>query len=230
MGSGNKGIWTGSHLRSSANPRTVFPETLVDIGGELHYTVFCISRSFVPYVNHFGLKTMLIYTGGHCQEKRFGDTLIPIRGGCAFIYNNTPSGTVLMGLERYRQDGRPATPTKERVALRAAIAALNERLWWAEGFENVVIATSSGSLVQAATRLIRNWTTHDGHPWQENRDLWKALWSCLSRFAAAGCGVVFWRINEQQNARALQAAEFAAVEDFPTRDFDPFRVMQVNSM
>ena len=208
MGNGTDGVWVG----------TVFtPET-----GAFPATMFAPQRGmpstplprFVLQHHHpfGGFETMLVSTDGSC----LGNGRAGARAGWAFIFRPGPEGVVSGALEQQGPDGEWHGATSNRAELRAVIAALEFRAWWAEGWERIVIATDSEYVANGATEWLRRWAacgwrTARGLPVQ-NRDLWERLSERMGMCAKGGCEVSFWWVPRALNAEADRAAK-AAAED-----------------
>jgi len=214
MGSGANGVWVGTVFTPPAgeSPTTVFAPRNINTSappGTMPRIV--LRRRNVPQVG--GLKTMLMYTDGSCLDNGAADA----RAGWAFIYKQGPGGVCSGILERKGPDNELHRATSNRAELRAAIAALEFRAWWGEGWERIVLAADSEYVVYGATAWLRSWAargwrTSGGSPVQ-NRDLWERLSERMGMCVDSGCEVSFWRIPRAWNAEADQAAKAAAAKD-----------------
>ncbi|KAI1085321.1 ribonuclease H-like protein [Whalleya microplaca] len=211
MGQGHLGVWTGTRFEAPDSPAFVFavrPVNCANPGFALER--FCIRRRFVPWLSM--LKTMMIYTDGACSHN--GSTALAPRGGSAFVFNNSKSGTEAFALEKKGPDGQTYAHTSNRAELRAVIAALQFRVWWGEGWQRIVMVTDSEYVGKGATEWLRNWA---GKNWRTagskpvaNQDLWKALSDSLGTYAEAGCEISFWIVPRDLNGLADAAAKGAA--------------------
>jgi ribonuclease HI len=155
---------------------------------------------------------MLIFTDGSCLANGAADA----RAGWAFIFRPGSEGVVSGVLEQKGPDDELHRATSNRAELRAAIAALEFRAWWGEGWERIVVATDSEYVVHGATAWLRSWAargwrTSGGSP-ARNRDLWERLSERMGMCVEGGCEVSFWRVPRAWNTEADQAAK-AAAED-----------------
>jgi ribonuclease HI len=151
-----------------------------------------------------------MFTDGSCLANGTEDA----QGGWAFIIKPGPDGVVSGVLEQKGPDGQLYAATSNRAELRGAIAALEFRAWWGEGWERIVIATDSEYVAYGATAWLRswasrNWRTSGGSP-VANRDLWEKLSERMGACAEGGCETSFWRVPRAWNTEADQAAKAAA--------------------
>jgi ribonuclease HI len=99
--------------------------------------------------------------------------------------------------------------------LRAAVAALQFRIWGGAGHKRLIIATDSEYVVKGVTTWIRGWSnngwvTSQGSP-VKNRDLWEMLLLLVRKHKEkTGTDVLFWRIPRGLNTQADAAAKGAA--------------------
>ncbi|KAI1213244.1 ribonuclease H-like domain-containing protein [Annulohypoxylon truncatum] len=210
MGHGQNDVWTASNFQASDSPEFMFPARMINTSERRFLNRFCIRRRFVPQVT--GLKTMMIYADGACCNNGSAEK-IP-RGGYAFVFNNSPTGTYSSGLEKKGVDGQVYAHTNNRAELRAIIAALHFRTWWGEGWERIVMVTDSEYVSKGGTEWLRSWA---GRNWRTsggkqvaNQDLWKALSEVLGSYAKSGCEVSFWTVPRNYNTLADAAAKAAA--------------------
>ena len=126
-------------------------------------------------------------------------------------------GIVSFRLESKSSDGSPAEQMSNRAELRAVIAALQFRSWYAEGWKRIVIATDLEYAINGATEWVdawvrKNWITSKKVP-VKNRDLWELLMQEIRRFADKGVEVLFWKIPRRWNTEADTAAKDGAAGD-----------------
>ena len=111
---------------------------------------------------------------------------------------------------------RVVPKTQQRVDIRVLIAALQHRRWVADGFNSLVIATSSGYVVNAVVSQIRRWLSSE---WQlpmpeeihDNRDLWQIFLSEVDKCNAEGLDVRIWHIPPGMIQHVYLEAERAAM-------------------
>jgi ribonuclease HI len=213
MGNGTNGVWVGTVFTPEAgeSPVSMFaPRDVNTTTPRRNLTRFVLRRRYVPHSG--GLKTMLMFTDGSCLANGTADA----RGGWAFIFRPGDEGVVSGALEQKGPDNELHAATSNRAELRAAIAALEFRVWWGEGWERIVIATDSEYVVYGATAWLRSWAargwrTSGGSPVQ-NRDLWEKLSERMGMCAEGGCELSFWRVPRAWNTEADQAAKAAALD------------------
>ncbi|KAK1537016.1 RNase H domain-containing protein [Colletotrichum costaricense] len=179
--------------------------------------------SVIRFINRYDDSEVLIYTDGACLDN--GNAAA--RGGSAFIFKpvlpNDESGCVAFKLEDKGPDGQTYRHTSNRAELRAALAALQFRAWWGEGFKSIVIATDSSYVVNGATDWARAWikkgwrTSAGEHV--KNRDLWEALLLRSEILHDNNVHVRFWYIPRKFNNEADRAAKRAAAIVEPTVEF-----------
>lgn len=211
MGNGINGVWAGTVFTPEADgsPASMFAPRQVNTATPRRtVTRLVLRRRYVPRIG--GLKTMLVMTDGSCLANGTADA----RAGWAFIFGPGSEGVVSGPLEQKGPDDELHAVTSNRAELRAAIAALEFRVWWGEGWERIVIATDSEYVVDGATAWLRSWAarrwrTSGGSPVQ-NRDLWEKLSERMGMLAEGGCEVSFWRVPRAWNTEADQAAKAAA--------------------
>jgi ribonuclease HI len=214
MGNGTNGVWVGTVFtpEAGASPASTFASRHINTSTPgRNVTRIVLRRRYVPRIGE--LKTMLLFTDGSCLANGAADA----RGGWAFIFQPGSAGVVSGVLEQKGPDDKLYAATSNRAELRAAIAALEYRSWWGEGWERIVIATDSEYVVYGATAWLRNWATRrwrtsGGSPVQ-NRDLWEHLSERMGKHAESGCEVSFWRIPRAWNTEADKAAKAAAQEN-----------------
>ena len=142
------------------------------------------------------------------------------RSGCAVVFetgdamNKTES--VAFSMEKTGPKGYKQKRNLLTAALRAAIAALEFKLWASEGWKQVTIATDNQKLYNGITREIVNW---DAQIWLDEDtgalkipygNLWCRLLNLINEQAFHGCEVSFWRITAEQNQEAATMAQAAA--------------------
>lgn len=211
MGNGTNGGWVSTVFTADAgaSSTSVFAPRQVNTAiRRRNVTRFVLRRG---YADHIGwLKTMLMFTDGSC----LANGTVGARAGWAFIYGPQSEAVGSGALEQKGPDGELHGATSNRAELRAAIAALEFRAWWGEGWERIVIATDSEYVVNGATSWLRSWATRGwrtsgGSP-ALNRDLWERLSERMGECAEDGCEVSFWRVPRAYNTEADQAAKSAA--------------------
>lgn len=217
MGSNVHGVWTATIFeppRTSTNaplaPDQVFSQRKINSALPFDLDRFCIRHRFVPSIA--GLKTMCIYSDGACLDN--GSRTATPRGGCAFVFNKTESGTVSIPLENKGPDGQQYAHTNNRAELRAVLSALTFRYWWGEGWQRVVVITDSEYVATHAIEWLRKWAergwrTASGRT-VANRDLWEELSNVMGIYADGGCEISFWTVPRQFNAVADRAAKAVA--------------------
>lgn len=130
-------------------------------------------------------------------------TTLPFVGGGEGI-----TGKVGFRLERQGPDGRIANHTSNRAKLRAAIAALEFRAWYGEGWHRIVVATDLEYLVYGATEWLpvwvhRRWRNRGGRK-VANRDLWEELQGRIEALREYGTEVSFWLVPSQRREREVR--------------------------
>ncbi|KAK0373316.1 RNase H domain-containing protein [Colletotrichum limetticola] len=185
---------------------------------------FLISiTSVIRFINRYDDSEVLIYTDGACLDN--GNAAA--RSGSAFIFKpvlpNDENGCVAFKLEEKGPDGQTYRHTSNRAELRAALAALQFRVWWGEGVKSIVIATDSSYVVNGATDWARawikkGWRTSAGE-YVKNRDLWEALLLRSEILHDNNVHVRFWYIPRKFNNEADRAAKRAAAIVEPTVEF-----------
>ncbi|KAK1751262.1 putative rnase h domain protein [Echria macrotheca] len=227
---GETAIWTATlnppPSEPTASPGTLFaPREVNTATAGIHNIRLVPRRRYVSRIDSLKLKTMLITVSGFCIDNGPADS----RAGWSFIFRPGPVGLVSGVLERQgpeHDDGSPGSvhgATVTRAEIRAAIAALEFRVWWGEGWERLIIASDSEYLVCGATSWMRTWAARgwrtSGGARVKNRDLWEKLAGLLEVFAEGGTEVSFWQIPKRWNVEAHRAAKEAAesgevVEEF----------------
>ncbi|KAA8913478.1 ribonuclease H-like domain-containing protein [Sphaerosporella brunnea] len=151
---------------------------------------------------------MLMFIDGACSNNGNPEAC----GGCGVVYTSTHfrSG-IAYPLEK---DG--TQHTNNRAVLRAAILALEMRLWNGEGFNKVVLACDSEYVVKGVSEwlsewVINGWKTSDGTA-VKNKDLWEILLETLRRQESRGVLVQFWLIPREWN-EADEYAKKGSVSD-----------------
>lgn len=218
---------------SSLVPERVFEARNVDLpNGSVER--FTLRDRHVPALGP--AKTIAIYISGEAECSNFqqvgkiarpvGDMTRPgnvakvyvrrEKGGCAFIFKPGQAGTKSLALERKGPDGKTHKRTETRAELRAALAALHYKDWHSEGWKRVVLITSCKYVADHATTSLprwwkRDWLTKNDHP-IKNQDLWKELSRVICDFEKHGCEVCFWRVPEDKNVDASEAAKDAVAD------------------
>jgi ribonuclease HI len=97
------------------------------------------------------------------------------------------------------------------------VAALELRLWSTEGWEKVIIATSSIYAHRGITQNVGHWESKDwlrgvlnGDKHLKNFDLWARAIDLVNEHAYRGCEVQFWLIRPEEANDAESAARLAA--------------------
>jgi ribonuclease HI len=108
--------------------------------------------------------------------------------------------------------------TSNRAELRAIIGALRLCNWKAQGFDSIVIATSSSYAVDGATSwakgcVRRGWKKSSTGERVKNRDLWELFLGEVEKSKDVGLHVSLWQIPRELNSRADAAAKKAASPD-----------------
>ncbi|KAI0098954.1 ribonuclease H-like protein [Hypoxylon sp. NC0597] len=153
-----------------------------------------------------------MYTHGACSNN--SSTNHAQRGGYAFVWNESELGSHSAPLEKKGADGKVHPHTSNRAQLRAVIAALKFHVWWAEGWERIIITTDSEYVSKGATEGLRDWAGRDWHTSDgeqvANQDLWRVLSDILGSYAESGCEISFWIVPRKFNALAARLAATAA--------------------
>ena len=170
-------------------------------------------------INHGSLPSVRYIRKNNPQE-----VLIYIDGACS--YNGTPHARAGFGVNwgpRHHLSARlegEDPETSNRAELRAAIVALDLRVWNGEGFDKVILACDSEYVVKGITEWVRNWQSNGWRTARrtpvENRDLWEMLLAALSVQDDRGVLVQFWLIPREQN----EADEYAKAGTFEERPKD----------
>ncbi|KAF2998107.1 hypothetical protein E8E14_005546 [Neopestalotiopsis sp. 37M] len=168
------------------------------------------------FVHIVDRKKGLVYIHGACvgmdTNRTIHEDIIP---SWAVVFDNRGKNSPLSGqLENRGPFGEKHEVTSSRAELRAAIAALRRTLWREEGFECLVIATSSAYVIGGATEGARSWfhsdwTSTNGHP-VKDKDLWEVLLGEVERWEEKGLKIEFWKIPDESNSDALAATDSAA--------------------
>lgn len=178
------------------------------------------SLKALRYIRNNNQNEVLVFIDGCCLNNGKVDA----RAGFSVVYRPEGSpdvvenlhvlGAIKSRLERKGPSGKFAAQTSNRAELRAAIAALQFRIWTGEGFSRFVIATDSEYLVKGATEWMRDWKKNNWHTNHgaavKNKDLWILLLKELDRWSEEGMLVLFWLIPREQNALADRLAKEAA--------------------
>lgn len=211
---------------SLAPPTFVFPPRRVNtVGNGDVLERFCIRWRFVPHVS--SLKTMLIYTRGYCT----GRCKYTSHSGWAFVFNDSSTGTVSGPVKNEGPDGQVRKQRLGQAEIRAVIEALKFRVWWAEGWTRVVIATPSDYVADGATKNIHSWHCQgwcfpSGDP-RPDRDLWQALSDVLGLYSESGCEVSIWLSARRFNWRGYTTAKNAAIAGNNPKKYFDLQVRQV---
>lgn len=159
----------------------------------------------IRFVANSDPKAMLVFVDGAVSSAASNDT--ESLGGFACVYApKSWTAPICVGMPI---DGN--THTVARAELLASLDALNVRRWNGEGFEKVILATSSLSLVDGITKEIYKWK--ESSDWKtpasgnrhKNRDLWEELLEKVEECGNRGLLVQFWYIPKKWN----EAKEFA---------------------
>lgn len=165
-------------------------------------------------------KELLIYTSGqwHGKDRKKGK---PGSAGCALIFGSeTQRKTKPIGfrLEQRGPSGAIYTNRDAKTAeLRALVAALEFKIWATEGWEKVVIATTSAYVHKGITEHIATWT---GKGWLQgakyqgkqmpNFDLWERAIALVNEQAYRGCEVQVCLVTEEDAIDVWTAALMTA--------------------
>lgn len=151
------------------------------------------------------------------------------RAGCTVVIGTEQPRDVARGrpsfcfqLEDFGADREYHTPTSNRAELRAAVAALEYRMWSWEGWTIVTIASDSTYVVDGISDWIVQWKELG---WRKrngenpaNMDLWQRLLRLVNEQAQCGCEVRFWHIgrdfNERADALPKKAAELQRTHEY----------------
>jgi ribonuclease HI len=163
-------------------------------------------------------KEILIYTSGQFIGKKKRK---PARAGCAVIFESeTQVGrpwSVKFPLEQRGPRGFQNDMDQRTAELRALVAALELRLWSTEGWEKVIIATSSIYAHRGITQNVGHWESKgwlrgvlNGDKHLKNFDLWARAIDLVNEHAYRGCEVQFWLIRPEEANDAESAARLAA--------------------
>lgn len=212
----------------SDTPQSLFITKIPD-GAKFPTINDCVDKvlarmPFPRFVRMSDPNEMLIFIDGACP----GNGQIGATGGCAFVWNGIASptldGSLAFRLEEQGPTGQLYEPTSNRAELRAAIAALEFRVWAGEGWKRLVIATDSEYVALGATSWVhgwkhKGWKTCGGTP-VKNRDLWESLLELVSKHAGMGLEVLFWRIprslNQVADREAKRGAEMPSTREYTT--------------
>ena len=182
-------------------------------------TNWCMKR----FIRNTDPHEILIYTDGACLDNG-GESP---KAGCGIVFSTTEperSGSLSFRLEAQGPTGIGSAQTSNRAELRAAIAALQYRVWYGEGARRIVIATDSSYVVSGITQWIHSWMRNG---WRtssgssvKNRDLWELLIAEVSRYHDEGMRVfgetvevLFWHIPRSLNTEADALAKSAAAQE-----------------
>ncbi|EME76954.1 uncharacterized protein MYCFIDRAFT_147469 [Pseudocercospora fijiensis CIRAD86] len=175
----------------------------------------CHDKAF-RFVRRTNDREVLVYVDGSC----LGQNSPTRRAGCGWTYKpgttTSEPESYAIRLEGKGPDGDAYSQTSNRAELRAALGALEFRMWPGEGWRRMVIATDSeyvflGITMRIQTWAARGWRTAGGQA-VKNQDLWKRLLDRINYFAKYGLEVVFWKIPREQNQYADLAAKKGARE------------------
>jgi len=164
--------------------------------------------------------TMCIFTAGVILDE-LSTTIATSdrRTGCGFVFrpgrqHHINQRAVSFKLERKGPHLQRQDPSRFRANLRAALAAVAFRPWHDEGWNTLVIATSSSYVTEGIQRL----TGREPGQWRREQldlmshsDLWYDLLLQIDRVRADGdMHVAFWWIPESWNEEAIECADWAA--------------------
>ncbi|KAK0611339.1 hypothetical protein B0T14DRAFT_500464 [Immersiella caudata] len=151
MGNGENNAWAGTIFGEPyQGPGHVFcPRSVNTAYPGVEFERYVLRRRRVP--QNGGLKTMKLLISGRCVDKGKPNA----RGGWAVVYKPGPNSVVTGVLERLSIDGQPYMPSDNWAELRPAVAALECRLWYIEGWERIVVSTSSDYVANGAAMWIQ---------------------------------------------------------------------------
>ncbi|KAI1204281.1 uncharacterized protein F4807DRAFT_355840 [Annulohypoxylon truncatum] len=181
-------------------PKLFFPPSLTSLPSDLfESTPIQNVRRTTRFVHRQDPKQLIVFAGAICLRQV---THSP-RTGWAFWFRNNISNlkpaTIGNHLEAVK-DGRSMIPkTQDRVDVRVLVAILQCRRWAGEGFNTLVIATSSDYVIRVITVQLREWLSSDWRrPRREqltpNRDLWQIFLSEVDNCKSEGLEVKIWQV------------------------------------
>ena len=154
---------------------------------------------------------VLVFTDGAAPDNGHDN----VRAGCAVVTG--PGSGFGRDEYQYRSFRLETSPshdlTSNRAELRAAVAALVETDWKAEGFRGIVIATDSEYVAKGATEYMPTWRNELTGEWKvkrANMDLWDRLMAAIEAWQSEEFLVMFYAIRRDWN-RADRYAKEAAV-------------------
>jgi ribonuclease HI len=171
---------------------------------------------------------IVIYTNG--QIAKVEKHIWPV---CAIVFETNDHSRkpqpVAFSMEPKGPTGMNGSPKALRAALRAVVGALELKIWSADGFKQVTIATDNADIFYRLTDRIEDWHTEGALETTSNiklnnRDLWIRALDLLNEQTYRGCEVKLWLINGKQNkqafklARAIKPSERASVDYRPCGD------------
>ncbi|KAG0705721.1 ribonuclease H-like domain-containing protein [Suillus ampliporus] len=170
------------------------------------------------------LASVLIFVDGAAVNENTPDA----RAGCGLYFEPGTTG-ISMQLENIPGHAR----TRNRAELRAAIAALQLRVWPGEGFMRVVIGTHAEYVVNGVCQWVpswkqRGWKTRRGEA-VKNRDLWEMLLEAIEKSEADGIRVQFYLLKKEWNTEASGCARRAAVRRALLSDLNYMLIVVVES-
>lgn len=163
--------------------------------------------------NRYDPLSIVLLTAGACTHNDQAGA----KAAWAFQFGPEPEMRLCARrLEEIGPFGHRAQQNSKRAELRAVIAAIRCRPWADDGYQTVVIATTSEYVVKGATSWIRKWIengwkTIGGYPIQ-NQDLWELLLGEFERFHEARLKFKFWNISREAIALVDDAARKACQE------------------
>lgn len=147
---------------------------------------------------------IVIYTNG--QIAKVGQRIWPV---CAIVYETgqpSRTETVAFSMEKKGPTGSKYSPKAQRAALRAAVGALELKIWSSEGFKQVIIATDNREVFFGMTENIEEWQARGMPRKLKNQDLWSHALDLVNEQAYHGCEVKFWLTSVKMNKQAFDAA------------------------
>ncbi|RPA83462.1 hypothetical protein BJ508DRAFT_375010 [Ascobolus immersus RN42] len=182
-----------------------------------------LNRSDDPAIRFISKKDkgqMLIFVNGACEDigrplSESGITTSSAQGGCGIVLTSSAwSEPFSLPLE---QDGTPHTDCRAEV--RAALAAIGLKDWVSEGFDNVIVGTTSKYLYDGVERLggyVKNGgkiRAKNGKKTEiKNKDVWFALAAKMRELEAKGVMVQFWLVPKEVNEAEPLAREAVHME------------------
>lgn len=189
------------------------------------------TKQFPRFTHMVENDTILIYTdGGTCTR----DKQVNAAAGWGFVFREPEPDMPYIGFYYARLENRGPTgeqhpQTKDRAALRAVIAAIRFRVWYADGSTQLVIVTSS----QYVTRGITEWVQFWGRfhligsvdTLIEDQDLWEELLRLIIGHREQGMEICFWSVPQAWNDSAETLAHEGAHEPQVERHQTPFAML-----